>query len=263
MTSPKTHLQDFLLSLYRRTRQSHFLRSAMGRRLFENAYLAYKVLLEAGPVGRLQAYVTPNSWAIDVGANIGMFALRFARWVGDDGHVIAIEPEAQNFASLRRRIDASGDAPRITAIQAVAAEVPGVLYLDVNSDHPGDHKIGQHGLPTTAVTLDGLSAEHGEPIVSLIKIDVQGAEMRVLRGAIGILERCRPALFIEVDDAALRKQGSTAPELFSRLTGLGYRAYRLRRFGPAQTIAATDIGAGNYQDVLFLNDRAKDKFKAP
>jgi FkbM family methyltransferase len=257
------HMQDLLLSLHRRSRQSRFLRSAMGRRLFENAYLAYKVLLEAGPVGRLRVYVTPNSTAIDVGANIGMFTLRFADWVGDHGRVIAIEPEAENFTSLRRRIDASGNAVRITAIQAVAAEAAGVLYLDVNPDHPGDHKIAQQGLATAAVTLDGLSAEHGEPIVSLIKIDVQGAEMRVLRGAIGILQRCRPALFIEVDDAALRKQASSAPELFNHLSSLGYRAYRLRRFGSAKTIAAADIGAGNYQDVLFLDDRKSDKSKAP
>lgn len=258
MTSPKTHLQELLLSLYRRTRQSRFLRSPLGRRLFETAYLAYKVLLEAGPVGRLRDYVTPNSWTIDVGANIGMFTLRFARWVGEHGHVIAIEPEAQNFASLQRRIDPSGYARRISAIQAVAAETSGVLYLDVNPDHPGDHKLGQDGVPTTAVTLDGLLAESGDPSVSLIKIDVQGAEMRVLAGATKVLARCRPALFLEVDDAALRRQGASAKELFGHLAGLGYQAYRLRRFGPAQTIAAADIDTGNYQDVLFLNHQASD-----
>ncbi len=263
MASPKAHLQDLLLSLYRRTRQSRFLRSPLGRRLFENAYLAYKVLLEAGPIGQLQTFVAPGSCAIDVGANIGMFTMRFAHWVGEHGHVIAIEPEAQNFASLRRRIDASNHARRISAIQAVAAETAGVLYLDVNPDHPGDHKLGKAGVPTAAVMLDGILAEHGYPLVSLIKIDVQGAEMRVLAGATHVLARCRPALFLEVDDAALRRQGASAKELFGHLAGLGYRAYRLRRFGPAQTIAATDIDTGNYQDVLFLNDQASDQSKAP
>ncbi len=263
MASPKTSMQSLLLLLYRQMRQSRFIRSPTGRRLFENAYLAYKVLLEAGPVGQLQRYVTSNSCAIDVGANIGMFTLRFARWVGDHGQVIAIEPEAENFKSLRRRLARSAYAKRVTAIQAVAAEAAGILYLDVNPDHPGDHKLGERGVPTTAVTLDGFLTENGGPVVSLVKIDVQGAEMRVLRGATQILARCRPALFIEIDDAAMRKQGSTAQELLSFLTDLGYIPYELRLFGPAQAIAPSEIGVRTYQDVLFLNDRAPNNSKAP
>jgi hypothetical protein len=87
--------------------------------------------------------------------------------------------------------------------------------------------------------------------------------MRVLRGATQVIERCRPALFIEVDDAALRKQGSTAQELFSYLAGLGYRAYRLRRFGAPVTVATSDIEVGSYQDLLFLNERAPANPKVP
>lgn len=256
-------MQYLLLSLYRRTWQSRFIRSPLGRRLFENAYLAYKVLLEAGPVGQLQRYIIPNSCAVDVGANIGMFTLRFARWVGDCGHVIAIEPEAENFKSLQRRLAASAYEKRVTAIQAVAAEAAGILYLDVNPDHPGDHKLGHEGVPTTAVTLDDLLAENDVLAVSLVKIDVQGAEMRVLRGAARVLARCRPALFIEVDDAAMRKQGSTAQELVGFLAGLGYLPYRLRRFRAIQAIATADIGVGNYQDVLFLSGKEPANNTAP
>lgn len=248
----KSRLQGALLGLYRRARQSRFLRTKAGRQLFERAYLAYKIVLEAGPVTRLKPYATQNSWAIDVGANIGMFTTRFATWVGAGGRVVAIEPEAENFASLQRRLTRAGVDRRVIAVPAVAAEAPGSLNLEINPDHPGDHRIGTTGVPTAAVTLDSIWSEHQCPPVSLIKIDVQGAEMRVLRGATGIIKQYRPALFIEIDDGALRRQNATADELVSWLDHAGYRPFRLRRFGAPQPISSEGLGRDRYEDVLFL-----------
>ena len=68
------------------------------------------------------------------------------------------------------------------------------MYLEVNPEHPGDHRLGQVGVPTTAVTIDGLLSQRSEASVSLIKIDVQGAEMQVLEGA------CSPSVVREVYD---------------------------------------------------------------
>jgi FkbM family methyltransferase len=254
--SARSLLQNALLTLYRKSRRSRLMRSRLGRRLFESAYLAYKILLEAGPVAPLRRFVEPGTWAVDAGANIGMFTLRFSQWVTGAGRVIAIEPEAENFRSLQRRIAASHTGTRVMAIQAVAAEAAGVLRLVVNPDHPGDHKLGIDGVPIAAVTIDAILAEHGNPRVSLMKIDVQGAEMRVLRGASHMLERCHPALFIEVDDAALRGQGSSAKELVNFLALRGYQAHRLRRFGRIEPIALSDLGRDGYEDVLFLRGQA-------
>jgi FkbM family methyltransferase len=231
------------------------MRTPTGRRIFENAYLFYKIVLEAGPISRLKAYVPANSWAIDVGANIGIFTTRFAEWVKPDGRVIAIEPEFNNFSSLRRRLARAGADVRVIALQAVAAEKTGTLQLEINPDHPGDHKIGTIGVPTAALTLDTVWSDNRCPAVSLIKIDVQGAEMRVLRGAIDIIRQCRPALFIEVDEAALQRQRSSADEIVSFLGQFGYRPYRLQRSGPPQSVSPHGLGSRRYEDVLFL---AKD-----
>ena len=78
------------------------------RRAYESVYLAYKRLIEAGPVDGLRGVVATGSTVFDVGANIGFFSFRFARWVGPEGRVIAIEPEARNIASLRRRVARAG-----------------------------------------------------------------------------------------------------------------------------------------------------------
>jgi hypothetical protein len=91
----------------------------------------------------------------------------------------------------------------------------------------------------------------------LIKIDVQGAESMVLAGSRTVLEKDRPALFVEVDDEGLRGFGSSAGELFETLAGLGYEPYRLTRRGiepvsdPKALLAET--AGGSYADVLFLS----------
>ncbi len=116
------------------------------------------------------------------------------------GRVIAIEPEARNVDSLRRRVQRAGLADTVECVQAVAAAQPGELRLAVNPTHPGDHQIAAQG--RAGPRRDPRRADAGEARhVSLVKIDVQGAESMVLAGARSVLEEHRPALFVEVDDA--------------------------------------------------------------
>ena len=72
------------------------------------------------------------------------------------------------------------------------------------------------------MTIDDLLAARGWPEVSLIKIDVQGAEGRVLAGAAETLRRFHPALFLEIDDHQLRRYGSSADALLRSIAALGY-----------------------------------------
>ena len=71
-------------------------------------------------------------------------------------------------------------------------------------------------------TLDGFLGERTSLPGDWIKIDVEGYEARVLRGAAATIARCRPGLFIEVDDANLRGQGDSAGGLLKWVEGTGY-----------------------------------------
>ncbi len=251
-------LQSILLRLYRAVSATGFLSGGLGRRLFDTAYERYKASFEAGAVEALRPSIGVGGWVIDVGANVGFFTERFARWV-DAGRVIAIEPEHGNFVRLTERMARAGLAGKVICVQAAVAESSGVLNLAVNPEHPGDHRLATAGVAVQAVTIDGLLAEHGRPAVSLIKIDVQGAEARVLAGAVETLARSRPALYVEVDDAALRSQGSGAEQLLSRLEGLGYAAHRLGRSGPPLRLSRAEVIAAIarppfYADFLFVAD---------
>jgi FkbM family methyltransferase len=224
------------------------------RRGFESAYLAYKRLVEAGPMGSLKSVVAPGSTVIDVGANIGFFSLKFGRWVGAAGRVVAIEPERRNVAALRRRVRSAGLEGVIECVNAAAAERSGEVRLAVNPVHPGGHRVADEGEPVRAVTIDEITA--GDPRrVALIKIDVQGAELSVLSGARRVVERHRPAIFTEIDSDSLEQFGSSAAELIETLDSLGYVGYTLTRRGvstPQAPRALIVKSGGSYFDALFL-----------
>jgi FkbM family methyltransferase len=256
-------IQDVLLYLYERVRATGLLSTPLGRRVFECSYNAYKSAFEAGPVKRLAPLIAPDTHVLDIGANIGFFTRRFARWVSGSGRVIAVEPEQNNYDRLNANIDRDGLRAVVEPIQAAVADASGVVLLELNPNHPGDHKIGASGVPIRALTIDEIVAQRGWPRVSLIKIDVQGGEERVIRGARATLARFRPTLFVEVDDAHLRAAGSSAEALLKLLISLGYRVCELTRAGPSAPLSMPDclekLRAKGYTDFLFVPAAVSDE----
>jgi FkbM family methyltransferase len=252
----RQRISDALLALYQRVLRSGLLDRPVPRRAFESIYLAYKRLIEAGPVSGLRMLVTDGSTVIDVGANIGFFAVPFARWTGPRGRVVAIEPEAHNVASLRRRVERSGVSDIVECVQAAAADQPGQLRLAITPGHPGGHHLAEQGESVRAVTLDELVADDSRP-VRLIKIDVQGAEAMVLAGAGKVIDRHHPAIYAEVDGPALERMGSSPRELIERIMSLGYAPHRLTRGGVGSRESLEALvgrSSAGYIDVLFMPD---------
>lgn len=244
---------DTGLRAYRVVVASGLLNRPRPRRAFESAYLGYKLLIEAGPVARLRPWVQPGTTVVDVGANIGFFSVRFGNWVGATGKVFAIEPEARNVSSLQERLRRAGLGDVVEVVHAAADRAPGMVKLELNPTHPGDHHLGETGVPVQAVTLDELTASHRP--VGFIKIDVQGAEARVLEGAAKVIAEDRPSIFIEIDNRSLQRFGTSAPELMILLSRAGYVGHELTRagFGPAETPEALAArAADDYMDALFV-----------
>jgi hypothetical protein len=104
------------------------------------------------------------------------------------------------------------------------------------------------------ITLDDLLRARGWPEVSLIKIDVQGAEARVLAGAREVLERFRPALFLEADDRGLKEYGSSATELLTSCTERGYAIHARAGKGLSAPLSIDQALADTegYTDFLIL-----------
>lgn len=254
MLSAHQIIQNGLLTGYRIVFVRGLLRYQVGRRLFYSLYDLYKLLLEAGPITQLKSFVPPGATVIDVGANVGFFTTRFAQWTGKGGTVIAIEPEDNNFEELSRRCIAKDLLGIVQLHQAVADSKSGTSHLLVNPDHPGDHRIGEEGLAIEALTIDDLRDAHGQR-VAFVKIDVQGAEMRVLAGAERTIATDKPVLFIEIDRGALAKYGTSGKAVTNFAQRHGYLPYRLQSQGPVllgESDLDTFVAGRGYVDILFL-----------
>jgi len=247
-------MQRLLLAVYKGVCRTGLMSTRLGRGIFLAAYERYKGICDADHLRALAKLVRPGTTVIDVGANVGFYTRRFAEWVRPGGEVVAIEPEEVNFSTLKRVIGRRG-LVNVLGVQAVASERAGSLYLQKNPFHPADHRIAEAGVKVTAVTIDDVLRERGWPKVSLMKIDVQGAEERVLRGAMRTLRELQPAVFMEVDEAALGAMGSCAESLLELMISCRYEPHRIVNGGPvrmSRTEAARLCSKGTYVDFLFL-----------
>ncbi len=162
--------------------------------------------------------------AYDVGANAGFFTLALSRMVEAGGTVVAFEPFAENAANLLRHV-ALNKLANVQLIQAALSDASGIIPFHVatnNSMGKIGEGSGSYLVPT--LTVDEIVAMDQIPAPNLMKIDVEGAESRVLRGASMTIQRFRPIIFLSLHGdferlqcaAQLRAWGYTV----SRLNGL-------------------------------------------
>jgi FkbM family methyltransferase len=178
----------------------------------------------------LRALLPPGGTFVDVGANCGIMSLFAAQCVGPAGRVIALEPSPREFARLRDNV-AANRFGQVTLHQAAAAEAGGTVTLRLaERGHAGHNTIGAafayQGVATAqqldvpAVTLDHIL--RNLPRCDAIKMDVEGAELRALRGGAEAIARLRPHLVLEVFDAALAGHGATVADVLAWLEAHGY-----------------------------------------
>jgi len=175
----------------------------------------------------------PGDVVIDVGANIGAHTLPIARAVGRDGRVFAIEPTDYASHKLHANIALNPELrDRIHAIQAMLVDRPSTapaptIYsswpLEKSDDtHPSHGGRLKTCSGASVTTLDDVVAERGIDRIDLIKIDIDGYECTMLRGALATLRRFKPVLVMEISPYVLDEHGGSVEELASALADLGY-----------------------------------------
>lgn len=171
----------------------------------------------------LAAHLRPGMTAIDVGANIGYHSIPMAKAVGAKGRVVAIEPAPRALARLQRNL-ALNDVANVSVVaSALGDQDVDAVTLPIQSSYPLRGGGVVEPVATRLSRLDTIVAEQSLGWVDLVKIDVDGQEARVLRGARGTLERFRPSLFFEITPSSLEAGGDSVETLFAGLLELRYR----------------------------------------
>ncbi len=165
---------------------------------------------------------------VDVGANVGLHTLAVARHLADGGAVVAFEPHPANHRLLVHNL-AQNRLRHVIAESFGLAESPATLTGTACAEG-GNWSLASRGdrrFEVRLVRLDDYLDDHPVPRIDLMKIDVEGAEVRVLRGARRTIERFLPLIIFEVCPAWLAKMETSPAELFAELVGHGYTIHPL------------------------------------
>jgi FkbM family methyltransferase len=202
-------------------------------------FAIYLRMYERETRNALKGLVKPASVVLDIGANIGVHTLLLARLVGPSGRVLSFEPTDYAVQKLRHNLNLNSDlAERVTLFHCFLAEKNGGDMPDsIYSSWPLTESEGLHqkhlglAMPTNAAparSIDGILAELEGPSVQLVKIDVDGFECEVLRGATALLRDNRPIFVMELSPYVLDEHSSSLEELLSFFVPNGYRFFHER-----------------------------------
>ncbi len=173
---------------------------------------------------------------IEVGANIGTETVSFADIVGPEGRVVALEPDEENAASLRRLVELN-DWKQVEVVEAAVSDREGQVWFARSGSRAASgtgHVVqgaqAERTVAVRSVRLDSL-LEKGCGRVAAIFMDVEGHEPAVLRGAEELLRRCRPVVVLEASPKLLAKSGWELADLAKEILDSGYECFVVGRFG--------------------------------
>lgn len=184
----------------------------------------------------MAAVLRPGDRFVDVGANIGMTTLYGAALVGAAGRVDSFEPNPECAARVAESL-ALNAISHVALHQAALADAPATMTLSVITAHTGmatlaapeaeQRPLVSRTLAVPVVTGDEILLREPRP-VRLVKIDVEGFELRALKGLAGCLHAWRPIVVTEMQRDWLRRAGTSRGEVFDWMRGHGYAPYGLR-----------------------------------
>jgi FkbM family methyltransferase len=170
----------------------------------------------------------PGETAVDVGANIGYFSLLFAQCVGATGRVLAFEPVPAIEAKLRRNLELNAFTHVSVSNTALSDHHGSARFYVGPEDNTGLSSLrkprqSESSFDVSLAPFDGVVNGHNN--VTLVKIDVEGAELQVLRGMEQLLRKSHPHLLVELTDKFLREMGDSAASLRAFVAQFGYLFY--------------------------------------
>jgi FkbM family methyltransferase len=172
-----------------------------------------------------QSALRPGTVALDIGANVGYYAMIAARGVGPNGRVYAFECVPQTSRFLRHNVRANGFTDTVVVVEQAVSDRIGTARLFIRGWDQTESSIWQQdsargSLEVETTTVDEMLGGDG---VDLVKIDVEGGEVRALAGMQRTLDRSGDVtMFVECNPHALAAAGESVTALLDRIAGFGF-----------------------------------------
>lgn len=194
--------------------------------------------------------------AVDVGANAGLLTRGFCRRVGPSGWVYAVEPDPLSFQFLEFN---TRPFKNKELIQCAISDNQGPALLHLNfTSGTGNSLVNQghstESVPVTCISLDEFLKQRGNPALDVIKIDVEGAELSVLRGMRKTMARL-PGLkvIIEYCPANLNAAGVAPREILDELRSHSFNLHVIRPDGSVKAIDRFEELKSHLNPVGYVN----------
>lgn len=175
----------------------------------------------------VEAYINEGAWVVDAGAYIGDHTLAYARRAGQTGNVIAFEPNPAAFECLEYNMEKleareniivdtqnCGLSDEAGNIPLILSDNVGASYLEAESETKEGAKL---------IALDDLYL----PQLNFLKMDIEGFERKALAGGRKTIVKHKPIIFLEINKAALARNGSSFADIRAYLGTLGYHRDRI------------------------------------
>ncbi|MBR1734328.1 MAG: FkbM family methyltransferase [Alphaproteobacteria bacterium] len=175
---------------------------------------------------------------IDVGASFGLFSLLATKSVGANGHIYAIEPSYRDYSRLVDNININNLGNSISSYRLAISNTSETVLLNIATEErsalntlgkefsfKGIEKISQESVD--AIALDDFVIANQIKHVDVIKLDIEGSELKALQGALKTIEKFHPAIMLGVNSNALKAAGTDHDEIQKIISEINYKAYKL------------------------------------
>ncbi len=228
------------------------LRIALAQNQFVSSQIFWFGIFEPIEAREFKSVLAPGMVVIDVGGNIGQYTLLAAKRVEQRGHVYTFEPASENFEMIKQNLTLNGVTDRVSLNRTALTSKVGTTHLIKPGDGgsnwlspEGNESLGMEIEDVECTTLDHFVGRERIEKLDLIKIDVEGADYEVLKGATETIKRFGPILFIECAERALKRFGANPKMMLDYLLQLGYSPFVFTRSGLAPLTSDTNISNTN------------------
>jgi FkbM family methyltransferase len=231
-------------------------------------YLLGKRLTDRQELATLQSLIVPGMVIADIGANVGFYTLEMSACVGPTGRVLAFEPDPFSFQLLKGRLSRAA-AVNVEAYQLALGDETGHALLYCSAYNRADNRLSpSHTEPHVETceahvrTLDDVLRETRHVGIDALKIDVQGNEANVLRGARKTLDAGVSWMWLEFSPEHLRGSGEDPVSFLENLSALGMKMLQVTEDAGLQPLTDTreytrKIGT-NYGDIVLMSDSPRE-----